>query len=82
MPPLNAVPSGYWGILVREDGAKQWAYKGFAMYTYAGDKKPGDKTGNDIYDILSTENPKENVYDRGVVVNRTAATFFWAYAEP
>jgi predicted lipoprotein with Yx(FWY)xxD motif len=38
--------SGFWEILTREDGSKQWAYKGSALYTYAGDKKEGDVDGD------------------------------------
>ena len=67
---------------MREDGTRQWAYKGFAMYTYVGDKAPGDKTGHEIYELRVSENPADNIYDTGVVPNATAATLFWAYAEP
>ena len=49
-PPLmatgNAGPSGDWTIVTRDDGAKQWAYKGKPLYTWAKDQKPGDKTGD------------------------------------
>ena len=49
-PPLmatgNASPSGDWTIVTRDDGAKQWAYKGKPLYTWAKDQKPGDKTGD------------------------------------
>jgi predicted lipoprotein with Yx(FWY)xxD motif len=46
--PADALPSGYWDILTRPHGARQWAYKGFALYTYAADK-PGETGGNAIY---------------------------------
>jgi predicted lipoprotein with Yx(FWY)xxD motif len=49
--PANALPSGYWEILTRADGTRQWAYKGFALYTYAGDG-PGDIRGNETYDLV------------------------------
>jgi predicted lipoprotein with Yx(FWY)xxD motif len=49
-PPLmvagDGKASGAWTIIVREDGAKQWAYKGKPLYTWAKDAKPGDKTGD------------------------------------
>ena len=48
--PVGALPSGYWDVDTRPDGTKQWAYKGFALYTYAPDK-PGDIGGNEIYDL-------------------------------
>jgi len=46
--PPHALPSGYWAILTRTDGTRQWAYKGFALYTYAADK-PGEFKGNAQY---------------------------------
>jgi predicted lipoprotein with Yx(FWY)xxD motif len=49
-PPLmagaGATPSGAWSVVTRDDGTKQWAYKGKPLYTWAKDQKPGDKTGN------------------------------------
>jgi predicted lipoprotein with Yx(FWY)xxD motif len=51
-PPLMVVgggaASGDWTIVVRDDGTKQWAYKGKPLYTWAKDTKPGDKTGDGI----------------------------------
>jgi hypothetical protein len=29
------------------DGFRQWVYQGYSLWTYDGDKKPGDMTGND-----------------------------------
>ena len=55
--PADSQPSGYWGIAVREDGSRQWTYKGYALYTYTGDTKPGDMTGNDQYEMLISEDP-------------------------
>lgn len=48
--PADAVSSGYWNVVTRADGKRQWAYKGFALYTYAADK-PGDIGGNAIYTL-------------------------------
>jgi predicted lipoprotein with Yx(FWY)xxD motif len=49
-PPLmvtgDGKASGAWTIVVREDGGKQWAYKGKPLYTWSKDAKPGDKTGD------------------------------------
>jgi len=51
-PPLTAAddaePSGYWSVLTRPDGRRQWAYKGFALYTFAADR-PGELGGNRRY---------------------------------
>jgi predicted lipoprotein with Yx(FWY)xxD motif len=49
-PPLtagaDAKAAGDWSIVARDDGAKQWAYKGKPVYLWAKDAKPGDKTGD------------------------------------
>jgi predicted lipoprotein with Yx(FWY)xxD motif len=53
-PPLTApdgaLSSGYWDVLKRADGTRQWAYKGFALYRYAADQ-PGDIGGNQVYSL-------------------------------
>lgn len=49
-PPLmaaaDAKPAGSYTIVARDDGGKQWAYKGKPLYTWKNDKKPGDITGD------------------------------------
>jgi predicted lipoprotein with Yx(FWY)xxD motif len=49
-PPVAAqagdTASGDWSIVTRDDGSKQWAYKGAPLYTFAKDAKPGDTTGD------------------------------------
>ena len=49
-PPLYATDSdkasGDYGIIVRDDGKKQWALKGKPLYYWSKDQKPGDKTGD------------------------------------
>jgi predicted lipoprotein with Yx(FWY)xxD motif len=51
-PPLMAAadskPMGNWTVITRDDGSKQWAYKGKPLYTFANDKKAGDTTGNEM----------------------------------
>jgi predicted lipoprotein with Yx(FWY)xxD motif len=48
-PPLaasaDAKAEGSWTVITRDDGSKQWAYKGKPVYTWSKDSKPGDKTG-------------------------------------
>jgi len=39
-------PSGDWTIVTRNDGSKQWAFKGRPLYTFIKDQKPGDKAGD------------------------------------
>jgi predicted lipoprotein with Yx(FWY)xxD motif len=54
-PPLmagaDAKASGDWSIVTRDDGAKQWAYKGKPVYLWAKDAKPGDKTGDGFNNV-------------------------------
>ncbi len=50
--PANAQSQGYWEVLSRADGTKQWAYKGSPLYTYFADKKPGDIDGNNRHEIV------------------------------
>ena len=49
-PPLlaaaDAKASGDYTIITRDDGAKQWAYKGKPLYLWIKDAKPGDRTGD------------------------------------
>jgi predicted lipoprotein with Yx(FWY)xxD motif len=49
-PPLmagaEAKGSGDWSVVARDDGSKQWAYKGKPLYLWSKDQKPGDMTGD------------------------------------
>lgn len=49
-PPLAASAKdagrGDFSVINRDDGAKQWAYKGKPLYRWIKDQKPGDKTGD------------------------------------
>jgi predicted lipoprotein with Yx(FWY)xxD motif len=51
-PPALAVddakPAGPWTIVTRDDGLKQWAYKGKPLYAFAKDTKVGDTTGDGL----------------------------------
>ena len=42
----DAKASGDWTIIVRDDGKRQWAYKGMALYAWSKDAKPGDVSGD------------------------------------
>ncbi len=54
-PPLLAgdsdSASGDYTIVVRDDGRKQWAYKGKPLYTWQADKAPGQKTGDNVNNV-------------------------------
>lgn len=49
-PPLMAAAgdqgSGEWTVVTRDDGSRQWAYKGKPVYYWARDARPGDRTGD------------------------------------
>jgi predicted lipoprotein with Yx(FWY)xxD motif len=49
-PPLmaaaGAMPMSDYSIITRDDGTKQWAYKGHPLYAWKDDKAPGDITGD------------------------------------
>ena len=49
-PPLKAAADdkagGDYAIITRDDGSKQWAYKGKPLYLWSKDQKPGDRTGD------------------------------------
>jgi predicted lipoprotein with Yx(FWY)xxD motif len=55
--PADATPTGYWDVVTRPDGTRQWAFKGFALYTYVADK-PGDINGNATYTLESIDDNK------------------------
>ena len=49
-PPLaaaaDAKADGDYSVITRDDGRKQWAYKGRPLYAWVKDAKPGDRTGD------------------------------------
>lgn len=42
----DAKSMGDWTVVTRDDGSKQWAYKGKPLYTFAKDAKAGDTAGD------------------------------------
>lgn len=50
--PLMATASssavGDYTTITRDDGSKQWAYKGRPLYTWHNDKAPGDISGDGL----------------------------------
>ena len=59
-PPLmaaaDAKADGAWTVITRDDGGKQWAYKGKPLYFWKDDKKAGDAEGdgrNNIWHIAA-----------------------------
>lgn len=60
-PPLvvigNAQPVPGYTIVVRDDGRKQWAYKGKPLYFWAKDAKPGDTAGDNFNNVWHIARP-------------------------
>jgi predicted lipoprotein with Yx(FWY)xxD motif len=80
LAPENAQASGFWEVATRKDGRKQWVYQGYAMWTFAGDKKPGDINGHDAYDIAVSDDPLVLV-DVGTQMDGSSA-LYWSIAAP
>jgi hypothetical protein len=80
----GARPSGHWTIRVRADGSRQWAYKGYALYTFAGDKKPGDLLGRDTWNTsFSDPSLKAVSYLSKMGINaETQSGVFWTTVYP
>jgi predicted lipoprotein with Yx(FWY)xxD motif len=60
-PPLmataDAAASGDWTVITRDDGGRQWAYKGKPVYYWAKDAKPGDRTGDGFNNVWRVARP-------------------------
>ncbi len=83
----DAQPQGFWDIATRADGQRQWVYQGYAMWTYAGDKKPGDMNGNDDFQYAFADTPNmasdapKPTYDFGTWMDGAPA-MYWVIATP
>lgn len=53
----GAAASGDWSVVTRDDGAKQWAYKGKPLYFWVRDQKPGDRTGDGFNNVWKLARP-------------------------
>jgi predicted lipoprotein with Yx(FWY)xxD motif len=51
MAAADAKAEGDFTIVTRDDGGKQWAYKGKPVYLYSVDKKAGEVTGDNFRDV-------------------------------
>jgi predicted lipoprotein with Yx(FWY)xxD motif len=60
-PPLvadaNIAPPSEYTVITRNDGSRQWAYKGKPLYGWAKDKKPGDTSGNGVNNLWHIAKP-------------------------
>jgi predicted lipoprotein with Yx(FWY)xxD motif len=60
-PPFKAESGaeadGDWTLVERSDGTMMWAYDGKPLYTYEGDKKAGDMTGDGVGEVWHLATP-------------------------
>jgi predicted lipoprotein with Yx(FWY)xxD motif len=60
-PPLvaaaDAQPEGDYTIITRDDGTRQWAYKGKPLYLWVKDAKAGDVTGDNVNNVWHVAKP-------------------------
>ena len=60
-PPLQAADadraSGDYSIVTRDDGSRQWAYKGKPLYFWSKDAKPGDTSGDGVKGVWRIARP-------------------------
>lgn len=49
--PASGDLGGAWSAITRDDGSRQLAYKGKPLYLFAGDKKAGDRNGDNVKEI-------------------------------
>jgi len=60
-PPLLAAssqkPAGAYTIIDRDDGTRQWAFKGKPLYLWFKDQKPGDASGDGVNNVWHTARP-------------------------
>jgi predicted lipoprotein with Yx(FWY)xxD motif len=53
----DANASGTFSFITRDDGRKQWAYKGKPLYTSIKDKNPSDATGDGVNNAWHVASP-------------------------
>ena len=60
-PPLLAGDgdkgSGDYSVITRDDGRKQWAFRGKPLYYWVKDAKPGDRTGDGFNNVWRLARP-------------------------
>jgi predicted lipoprotein with Yx(FWY)xxD motif len=57
LAPADAKPVGDYSVIARDDGTRQWAYKGKPLYYWSKDLKPGDKTGDGFNNVWRVARP-------------------------
>ena len=83
---VDARSTGFWEVFARRDGSRQWAYKGYAVYTYAGDAAPGQNRGQATYAFATLDGSSEDI-ERAVWLAELGGTYggagvYWNIAKP
>jgi predicted lipoprotein with Yx(FWY)xxD motif len=83
LAPADAKSKGHWMVYTREDGTKQWAFQGFALWTYADDK-PGFVNGHNVTDYVIGDEGTYKVVDAtgGYGAVGVAPGLFWFVYHP
>jgi predicted lipoprotein with Yx(FWY)xxD motif len=50
-------PTGDYSVVTRDDGSRQWAYRGKPLYLWTKDQKPGDATGDGVNNVWHAATP-------------------------
>ncbi len=84
LAPDNAQPRGFWEVVVREDGSRQWAYRGFVQYININDKPYKKAIGNFRFDYVMGDSGPYKPEDAVVSgLQRFFPTaFFWHLSAP
>lgn len=75
--PAQAQSRGYWEIVEREDGMRQWAYRGFVLYTNVKDQANGQATQSHTFDYLGAGETRYDVTKIVVDYDKPFADAYW-----
>ncbi|MEJ2324342.1 MAG: hypothetical protein P8Y77_06075 [Nitrospirota bacterium] len=57
--PTGGLKAEDFGTITRDDGKKQTTFRGYPLYYFAGDSKPGDMKGQGLKDVWFTVDPNK-----------------------
>ena len=82
----DARSTGFWEVVTRRDGSRQWAYKGYAVYTNTGDEAPGQNRGQATYAFATLDGSPEDI-ERAVWLAELGGSYggaglYWNIAKP
>ena len=82
----DARSTGFWEVVTRRGGSRQWAYKGYALYTYAGDEAPGQNRGQATYAFAKLDGGPDDL-ERALRLAEIGKTYggagvYWNVAKP